>query len=109
MTSTYRGSYRGVGRMLRADFMLAHMVERAERVKLLGEVIAPYDPKDKDGHHYRDDFEVVPQKRGGYKNDRACGRVQNVNKAAFFVEWGTKNNPRHRTMGRALHAAGGDF
>ena len=101
---TYHHDYEAFGRnVLKADWMAAEMYERALRVKARAELTAPYDPDDPDGQHYRDAFTAS----AGLRDDRAYGRVSNDDKAALFVEFGTKNNPRHRTLGNALDAAGG--
>jgi hypothetical protein len=65
--------------------------------------LRPYDADDPDLVHYRDHFSAT----AGLRTDRAYGRVSNDDMpTALFVEFGTKNNPRHRTLGNALDAAG---
>ncbi len=103
----FRPSYIGIGEMLRADFMVADMVARMERVKAEAEATAPYDPGATDGSHYRDSFHIEHTDHGGAKHDRAEAKVINDDNAAVFVEFLARTNaPPHRTLGRALHAAG---
>ena len=87
--------------VLRAPFMAEEMLRRAEKVKDFAEAHAPFDPDDPDGQHYRDAFSASVTE----DDERVRGRVTNDDKAAVFVEFGTKNNPRHRTLGNALEAA----
>lgn len=93
--------------VLAADFMVAEMLARGERVLARAELTAPYDENDKDGQHYRDAFVLT----GGVRElptRRAYAKVSNTDfPTNFFVEFGTENNPRHRTLGNALDAAGG--
>lgn len=101
---TYHHDYEAFRRLvLKADWMAAEMYERALRVKARAEETAPFDPDDPDGTHYKDSFDAS----AGLREDRAYGRVENTDMpTALFVEYGTKNNPRHRTLGNALDAAG---
>lgn len=102
--STFNASYAGIGEMLRSAEMQAAMHRIvAEKMLPFAQSIAPFDADDPDGQHYRDAFEVSSGVRHG-KTSRAYGRLTNTDKAAVFVEFGTKNNPRHRTLGRALDA-----
>lgn len=103
--NTYEQSYAGVGEMLRADFMVAAMRAEAEKVKTVAESIAPFDPTSTDGVHYKERFRVESGVREG-KKPRAYGRVLNDDPAAFQIEYGTSDTPRHRTLGIAMHAAG---
>jgi hypothetical protein len=102
----YNASYEGIGQMLRSKEMQAAMHALAEKVMVRAQAIAPFDPDDPDGMHYRDAFEVSSGVREptGTQTARAYGRVTNADSAAIFVEFGTKNNPKHRTLGRALDA-----
>ena len=114
MAAKYHHDYEGFrAHVLKAPFMAAEMLKRAERVKAYAEAHAPYDPRDADGQHYRDAFsaEVVEDE------ERVRGRVKNTDMPmARFVEFGfeagvDKNGreypafPRHRTLGNALEAA----
>lgn len=102
MTARYRHDYEAFrAHVLKAPFMAAEMLRRAEKVKASAEAHAPFDPDDPDGQHYRDAFTAAVVE----DEERVRGRVTNDDKAAVFVEFGTKNNPRHRTLGNALEAA----
>lgn len=100
-----KASYGGIGQMLNADFMEAAMRARAERAMAVMVTTAPFDPKSTDGTHYKDSFTVDAGRHGGVRHDRAYGRVTNDDPAAFYIEFGTKDTPRHRTMGNAIHTA----
>lgn len=106
MGARLRPSYRGIGEMLRADFMLADMVRRAEEVKATAESIAPVYEQGRHPGRYKAAFRVEADPRGGHRHDRAVGRVVNDSPEAFIVEYGNRNTPRHRTLGKALDAAG---
>lgn len=103
--TTFRASYSGIGELLRSDFMQAEMRRRAEKVKALAESTAPDAPPYGVGYKYQ--FEVTSgiktSKRG---TKRAYGRVTNHSEHAIWVEFGGENTPAHRTLGRALRAAG---
>lgn len=92
--------------VLREDWMLAEMTERAEKVKTLAEAIAPFDPEDKKSLHYKEAFRVETSTHGGAHSDRAEAKVVNDDPIAVYVEYGTRNNPAHHTLTRALDAAG---
>ena len=100
----FDADYSGIGDMLCSPEMQADMKARAERVKARAEATAPYDANSKDGTHYRDAFSVESGVTTG-KTRRAYGSVTNDDAAAFQIEHGTKNTPKHRTLGRALDAA----
>jgi hypothetical protein len=117
MAARYRHDYENFDRVvLCAPFMIAEMHRRAERGKVFAEAHAPYDPKDDDGEHYRDDFEVssgVAESLDGTL--RAYGRLSNTNSIAALVEFGRpagvdKNGrkypaqERHRILGASLEA-----
>jgi len=101
---TFRASFEGIGTMLCSPEMQAEMRRRAEKVKAAAEAMAPFDPGSKDGTHYKDSFTVESGVREG-KTRRAYGRVTNDDPAAFYIEWGTKDTPRFRVLGRALDHA----
>jgi hypothetical protein len=97
-------SYEGMGEFLRSAFMEAEMRARAEKIMAVAQATAPYDANDKDGDHYRDHFHITSTREGGIKHDRAEARVVNDHVAAFQIEYGTEDTPRHRTLGRAADA-----
>lgn len=104
---TYNANYEGLGKMLRSPEMQAAMHRLIEeRVLPAAQAIAPFDPNDPDGMHYRDAFEVSSGVREPTptRSARAYGRLTNTDSAAVFVEFGSKNNPKHRVLGRALDA-----
>lgn len=104
---TYTHDFEAFGEeVLRSDFMVAEMERRAQLVAKAARADAPYDPGSTDGTHYKDAFRVETTKHGGIHHDRAAGVVINDDEAAFFIEYGTVDTPKFRTLGRALDAAG---
>lgn len=104
----FKGSYKGIGEMLRSDFMVEVMRVQAERVKAVAEAIAPVGSEaDGDKHPglYKSSFRVESGVREG-KKPRAVGRVVNDAPYAFHVEFGSKDTPKHRTLGKALGIVG---
>jgi len=103
----FNASYKGIGDMLTSKMMQAAMLKKAEKVKLRAEATAPdYKPK---GVGYKFEFEVSSGVKTSKKGTRrAYGRVTNNSPHARWVEYGGKNTPRHRTLGRALDAVGDD-
>lgn len=101
--SEYQQDYQGVGEMLRAPFMVAEMLRRAKLVEAraiaLAPDAAPY------GEGYIASFEVESGVREG-KHPRAYATVRNTSPHARHVEFGNGNTPKHRTLGKALDAAG---
>lgn len=97
----FRASYRGIGRMIRSPEMRAEMRRRAEKVKAAAEATAPVDSGE-----YKASFKVTSGARGGFRKDRAYGRVTNTAPHAFYVEYGTSSTRAHHTLRRALRAAG---
>lgn len=95
----YRKSYRGIGEMLTSPFMQAEMARRAELVKAEAIATAPEDTGE-----YKSKFEVESgiQHR---KTARAYARVMNTDDKALWLELGTGDTPRFRTLGKALGAA----
>ncbi len=101
----FRGSYAGIGAMLRSKWMLIEMVKRAELVKAHAEMISPVgmegtaaDP----AGGYKQSFHVVPIERGGSKHDRSAALVVNDDPAAMHVEYGSVAQPGDHTMLKAL-------
>lgn len=103
----YTPSYKGVGEMLCAEFMVQAMRARGEKVKVRAIEISPVGPSHEVGvprGHYRDSFEVeagVKMRR----TRRAYARVRNTAKYASFVEFGTSDTPKFRVLGKAIDAA----
>jgi hypothetical protein len=93
---------------LNADFMVAEMLVRGEKVLARAEETAPYFADDPDHVHYRDNFVLTAGKHGGAENDRAYAKVSNHDMpTALFVEFGTSTMERYRTLGNALDGASG--
>lgn len=104
--SSYKPSYKGIGDLLTADFIRAEMLRRAEKVLARAEATAPDAPPV--GVGYREDFEITTGvKRSKKGTTRARATVRNKSEHALFVEFGGKNTPAHRTLGKALGEAGG--
>jgi hypothetical protein len=107
MSADYHLDYRAFGEhVLNAEWMVAHMAERAERMKAFAIAISPFDPDDPDGQHYVDAFEVDAHTHGGVHHDRAVGILRNTDHAALAVEYGNANTPEHAVLRKALDAAG---
>jgi hypothetical protein len=105
--------------LLQADFMVAEMLRRAERVKAAAEASAPVS-----SGKYKTSFRVRVKKRGGIHADRAEGIVSSSDKGALAIEFGHFTRPSqgaeaavpfrrggtfvdgHYTLTRALDAAG---
>lgn len=102
MSARVNLNYRGIGEMLRSDFMQAEMERRAGRGKEFAEATAPYD--EHDGTHYKDQFHVEARPR----RDRACAALVNDDPASFQIEKGTRYTPAHHTLTRSMDAMGGD-
>lgn len=103
--SRFTASYEGIGELLRSEAMQAEMHRRAEKVKALAEATAPDAPPYGEGYKY--EFRVVSGvKTSSEGTRRAFGRVVNDSRHAIWVEYGGQNTPAHRTLGRALRAAG---
>lgn len=100
--STYSASYKGIGEMLCAPFMVDEMKRRAENVKAAAEASAPDATPVGVGYKY--EFRVESGIREG-DSRRAFGRVVNDSPHAAFVEFGGRSTPKHRTLGKALDAA----
>jgi hypothetical protein len=106
--SVFKGSVNGVSQLVTSPEMQADMKRRAEQVKAEAEATAPVGRGPNAGQ-YKRSFSVSSGVRTGRagtaRSRRAFGRVTNDAPEAFFVEYGTVHNPRHRTLGRALDAA----
>lgn len=104
MATRFKANYRGVGELLKSEFMAAEMVRRAEKAKNRAEEIAP-----KKSGGFSSSFYVTGSRHGGIKNDRARGVLGSDHPAAIPIELGTNDTKVHRTLRRAmLEAMGGD-
>lgn len=105
MAARYNPSYRGLGELLRSPEMEAEMRRRAEKIKVAAEASAPvYTPGTHPGR-YKAAFTITSERRGGARKDRAAAYVVNDAPEALYVEYGTRNNPAHHTLLKALDAA----
>lgn len=107
MPSRYRHDYAAFDReVLCADWMVAEMAARAEKVLARAVETAPVDVDGKHPGLYKASMKTesgIKTSANGHK--RAYGRVSNDAPYAVFVEFGGKATPRHRTLGNALDAA----
>jgi hypothetical protein len=101
--SKFTPSYSGIGEMLRSEFMQAEMHARAEAARALAEAIAPVYEQGPHPGRYKAAFTVESGVRHE-KTARAYGRLENHSPEAFFVEYGTRNNPAHHVLVRASDA-----
>lgn len=102
----YIGSYSGIGEMLRSDWLVAHLVSRAERVKAIASATAPIGrPSDGDEHPgvFRDSFRVVKgtenAKGGGV---RAVVHVVSLDPLGAYKELGSTRRTRNHAGADAL-------
>lgn len=106
MAGRFKASYRGIGELLRSVEMQEHMRVRAERAKAFAEAEAPVDTGGPHPGRYKASFHVdVDIKRG--RTSRARATLSNDSPEAFFVEYGTRNNPARHILGRSLDAMRG--
>lgn len=96
--------YEGMGEFLRSAEMQAAMHTLAEGFMQRAIATAPVDENGPHPGRYKASFHVESGVRRN-KTARAYGKVINDSPEAFFVEFGTKNNPRHRTLGKAFGAS----
>ena len=101
--SDFKADYAGIGEMLRSDFIGAALYTKAQAVRAMAEATAPYDKNN--STHFRDSFHVSePSVLAG--GDRVVVQVFNDDSAAVQIELGTSRTPAHRTLTKALDAAG---
>jgi hypothetical protein len=103
----FYASYPGIGELLRSPGMEKEMARRAGKIKDRAEVSAPVGDPRTDPHpgRYRDSFRVTSGRGGGFRKDRAYGRVTNDSPEAFYVEYGTSKVDAHHTLLNAAQAA----
>lgn len=101
--ATFRPDRHAIGQILVSEEIRAVLDAKAEQAKGIAETIAPYDPADLDGQHYRDYFYTSSgtQMR---KTTRAFAALENDHPAAVPIEFGTKDTPAHHTLLRAVEA-----
>ena len=107
MAASFKMSRKGVGELLRSDFIEAEMLRRAEVIKAIAESIAPIGGAG-DPHPglYKSSFKVSSTSRGGRKKDRATAAVYNTTHYAPSVEYGNKNSSGHHVLLRAAQIGG---
>jgi len=98
---TYQPNHRGLGELLVSPDMESAMRQLAGRV--MARAVATAPDAAPYGTGYVDSFELDSGVRPG-ATPRAFGRVRNTSDHALFVEFGARNTPRHRTLGKALDA-----
>jgi HK97 gp10 family phage protein len=94
--------------MIRSPKMVQVMEQLANQIKDKAEATAPVgDPKrDKHSGRYRDSFTVSSGADGGFKKNRAYGRVSNDAPEAFYVEYGTSKMEARHTLLNAAKSIG---
>lgn len=97
--ASFRPDYKGIGRILTSTQMQDEMESRANRLEAACRATAP-----RHTGAYASSFRVETGIREGSK-PRAQAKVINDDFAATLVEWGARNVPRHRVMGRAAGSA----
>jgi hypothetical protein len=101
----FSADYHGIGELLNSAEVEAEMVRRAELLMAAAVASAPFDAKDRDLAHYKDSFHLEHGKHRGVHHDRAEAAVVNDSPHAVYVEYGTGDTPKHRTLGHAIDAA----
>jgi hypothetical protein len=91
MATKFRGDYAGIGEMIRSPEMVRAMERIANQIKDHAVATAPVgDPKrNKHAGRYKNSFSVSSGPDGGWRKNRAYGRVSNTAPEAFYVEYGT--------------------
>ncbi len=101
--SRFDADYAGIGELLRSEMIGAALYTRGQAVRGVAEATAPYDSSNET--HFRDSFHVAePEVPEGF--DRVVVTVYNDDDAAISIETGTSRTPAHRTLAKALDAAG---
>lgn len=98
-------SRRGIGKLLNSPQMLEATIYFADKVLRRAEATAPVYEQGPHPGRYKRAFTIEAQLNGGLKHNRAQAKVVNTSPEAFLVEYGSKNNDRHRTLGSAGDAA----
>jgi len=84
----FHPDHRGVGEMLRSDFMQRVVNLRAEEIRARAFATAPVDEHSDHPGRYKASFHIRTKRRGGATNDRAEAIVYNDAPEAGFVEFG---------------------
>lgn len=103
MTAKYTHDYGAFDELvLKAEFMVAEMRSRGDKVKEAAEASAP-----RRTGKYAESFTVTARADGGIRGNRAEAIVENDAPDAIYVEFGNGHEgTAHHTLLRALDAAG---
>lgn len=97
--------------VLRAEWLKSLLIERAEAAKAVAESIAPVDDHGPHPGRYKESFSIESGETDTYSKDypgagpRVYAELLNSSPEAFLVEFGSRNNPKHRVLGKATGAA----
>jgi hypothetical protein len=107
MGAKFYASYPGIGELLSSTVMEKEMVRRARLIQQRAAETAPVGDPVRDPHpgRYRDSFRIESGRDGGFKKDRAYGRVINDAPEAFYVEYGSSKIEARHTLLNAAQAA----
>jgi hypothetical protein len=102
----YNASYPGIGDMLTDEFMIEAMRVRGEAVLARAVSLSPVGKQNRDNERprYIDSFDPVEAGIRQHGSRRAYARVSNHSNHALAVEYGTRNNPAHHVLVKALDA-----
>lgn len=102
MKATFKPDHRGVGEMLRSDFMQKVMLLHAYQIKMRAIALAPV-AKEGSPHpgRYKESFHTKVHSRGGATKDRAEAIVYNDAPEAIFVEKGHRGREPYHILTRA--------
>lgn len=98
---TFTPNHQGIGRMLVSGFMAAECRRRAEAVLAVAQATAP-----EESGEYKASIDIESGVHVLAGNPRAFSRVRAGSDHSIYVEYGGGNTPKHRTLGKALSAAG---
>lgn len=113
MASTYRGSFVGLGRMVRREWMQAPCLKAAEKIKTAAEALSPQGDPAHDNHSglYRRSFVLgTGTKNVPYRGRPAIRHVAYViNRAPYSltVEYGNGSVPEYAPLRRAVDVVKG--
>lgn len=97
----FRPDHRGVGEMLRSDFIQRTVNLRAELIRARAFADAPVDEKSDHPGRYKASFGIKTRTHGGATHDRAEAIVYNDAPEAGFVEFGHWGREPEHTLARA--------
>ena len=97
----FHPDHRGVGEMLRSDFIQRTVNLRAEDIRMRAFAMAPVDEDSPHPGRYKASFAIRTKRRGGATHDRAEAIVYNDSPEAFWVEFGHWGEEPHHTLAHA--------